>query len=71
MPLRRLCGAQKEGERGSSRVESPQSGGEAASDGHVAPTHLGEHVTEVITSKTRDPLLYQNKCYKVVRYILG
>ncbi len=40
MPPRRLCGAQKEGERGSSRVESPQSGGEAASDGHVAPTQL-------------------------------
>jgi hypothetical protein len=40
-------------------------------NGHVAPTHLGEHVTEVITSQTRGPLLQQNKCYKIMRYILG
>ena len=60
MPLRRLCGAQKEGERGRSGVASPQSGGEAAAGGHVASTHLERTytVTEVIASKVRDPLLH-------------
>lgn len=50
----------KEGERGRSGVASPQSGGEAAADGHVASTHLERTytVTEVIASKVRDPLLH-------------